>query len=211
MTREHFIEQLIRQIYGGQPTQDASITKGLVNQYLEQGVAVAAKQCYKEVLQLDGIGYVNNSFYTTFKGIAVTKDEQFLWRVTLPQIPVGIGYNEGIGTMVFKDSTNQISLPVVWLSENQKSLINTMRQIPNKILAYPEGEFVYAYSTIILSDFTASVTMISGGDSTDLTSTFNVPSDYVPVIVEYIKAQLGFEREQPVDSANDGTDAVKRT
>jgi len=173
---------------------------------LNQGIGVAAKQCYKEAIQLDGIGYVNNSFYTTFKGIAVTKDEQFLWKVALPQIPIGIGHNEGISTMVFKDSSGQISLPVVWLSENQRSFIDTMREIPNKVLAYPEGSFVYAKSTINLSVFTASATMISGGDSTDLTSTFNVPDDYFPVIVEYLKAQLGFEKAQKQDLANDGID-----
>lgn len=51
--------------------------------------------------------------------------------------------------------------------------------------------------------------MISAGDSTDLNSELNVPSDYFPVMVEYIKQQLMFERSVPVDGANDGRDAIK--
>jgi hypothetical protein len=209
MTREVYIERCLRQIYGGYIPADSSITVNLANQYLNDGVAVAAKQCYKESMQIEAVGCVNNSFYTTFKGLAVTKDENFLWRVTLPQIPIGIGSNEGISTMIFKDSSGQISMPVVWLSENQKSFINNMRQIPNKLLGYPEGQYVYVISTIILSAYTASATMISGGDSTDLSSIINVPDDYFPVITDYIKLQLGFERAQPADVANDGQDSVK--
>jgi hypothetical protein len=61
------------------------------------------------------------------------------------------------------------------------------------------------------SGFTASVTMISGGNDSDLASTINIPNDYVNVIVEYVKVQLAFERNQPVPSSNDGTDAIRTT
>ena len=91
MTRKFLIERIRRQIYGDQPSNDANITIGLVNSYLNDAIGVAAKQNYKENIAIDGISFVNNSFYTTFKGIAATKDEQFVWKVTLPQIPIGIG------------------------------------------------------------------------------------------------------------------------
>lgn len=206
MTRQHLVEQIRRQIYNGQPSDDAEITEGLVNRYIEEGIAVAAKQNYKENGAIEAVAYINNGFYTTFKGIAVTKDENFLWKVTLPQIPLGIGYSEGVSTMVFKDSSGQVGIPVVWLSENQKSFIDSMRPVPNKILAYQEGIFVYAKSTILLSAYTVSVTMVSGGDATNLTSTLNVPPDYVPTIIEFVKAQLAFEKAQKQDLANDGRD-----
>jgi hypothetical protein len=50
--------------------------------------------------------------------------------------------------------------------------------------------------------------MISGGDSSDLNSTLIVPDDYVPMIVEYIKGQLAFERSRPIDVSNDGVDNI---
>ena len=161
---------------------------------------------------LDGIAYVNNSFYTNFKNLAVTEDEQFVYKVELPQIPFGIGYNEGISTLQFKDNeSRQISQNVVWLTQNQKTFSQNMRPIPNKILAYSQGKFVYISSTLLLSSYTANVTMVSGGDSTDLDSELNVPSDYIPVMTDYIIKQLLLERNNPVDATNDGLDAITTT
>jgi hypothetical protein len=88
MTRQALIEQITRQIYGSQPSDDANVTPGLVNQLINEGIGIAAKQCYKEAIQLDGVGYVNNGFYSTFKGLAVTRDENFLFKITLPEVPL---------------------------------------------------------------------------------------------------------------------------
>jgi hypothetical protein len=38
-----------------------------------------------------------------------------------------------------------------------------------------------------------------------------VPADYYPAMVEYLKAQLMFEKSQPVDVQRDGMDAIKTT
>jgi hypothetical protein len=206
MTRQHLIEQISREIYGGFATDDANIDYNLINQYIEEGIAVAAKQNYKENIQIEGIGFVNNSFYTTFKGLAVTKDENFIWKFTLPQIPLGIGRNEGIETIKFKDSTGMISYPGVPLSSNQATFFSGMRPIPNKILVKPEGGVVYAMSTLLLNMYTATVTMISGGNSTDLGSILNVPTDYFPIIIDYCVKQLMIEKQVPQDVSNDGLD-----
>jgi len=212
MTRKALIELIRRQVYGSQPSNDAELTVNLVNRWLNFAIAVAAKQNYKENIAIDGISFVNNSFYTTFKGIAVTKDEQFVWKIALPQIPIGIGATEGISTVVFKDAgTAQISYPVLLISENQRSFSKGMRNIPNKLIGYPQGGYVYVESNLQLSNYTATVTMISGGTSTDLTSTVNVPDDYMPVIVEYMKQQLMFQRNVVQDVQNDGLDAIRTT
>jgi len=212
MNRRTYIELIRRQIYGSQPSDDAEITVGLVNKWLDISIAAAAQQNYKGNIALEGISYVNNGFYTTFKNIAVTKDENFLWKVALPQIPVGIGENDGVPILVFKDAANnQLSQNVVWLTQNQRSFNSGRRQIPNKLLAYQEADYIYILSTITLSQYTASVTMISGGTSTDLTSTINVPPDYFTVIVDYMKTQLMFQRQMPQDVQNDGLDAIKTT
>jgi hypothetical protein len=81
-----------------------------------------------------------------------------------------------------------------------------MRPIPNKTLYYNEGEFVYVVTTVALNDYTASVTMISGGNSSDLNSTLNVPPDYFPAMVAYVQQQLNLMKSTPKDLANDGQD-----
>lgn len=209
MTRRFYIERVLRQVFGGYNRDDSEITVNLVNTWLEDAIAAAAKQCYKDSIVIDGIGYVNNSFYTTFKDIAITRDELFLWKVSLPQIPFGIGRNEGISTLQFKDSDSHISLPVIWLSEAQKGYYQLMRPIPGKVLAYPQGEFVYIITPIILSNYTATVSMISGGDSTNLNSTLNVPADYFIVMDQFLMQQLMAERTVPADTTNEGSDSPK--
>lgn len=210
MTRYNYIEQVRRQIYGGFPTDDAEITINLVNQYLDQGIGVAAQANYINSIKLDGISYINGSFYTTYKNLTIQADEQFLYKIELPHIPFGIGQNEGVSTLQFKDSSSrQLSQSVIWLTEAQKAFFSSMRPIPNKMSAYQEGEFIYVKSTLILTPYTAQVCMVSGGDSTDLDSTINVPADYIPVISDFLKKELQFERFQPKDLNPDGQDFVK--
>lgn len=212
MTRKAFIERIRRQIYNGQPPDDATITIGLVNNLLEDAIGVAAKTNYTDALKLDGIAYVNGGFYTTYKNLTVTSNEQFLYRIMIPHIPFGIGQNEGVSTLQFKDnSLRQISQSVIWLTQVQKAFFNSMRPIPNKMSAYQEGEFIYVKSTLILTPYTAQVCMISGGDNTDMNSTLNVPADYFPAMMQYLQQQLLLERTQPVDVQNDGLDAIKTT
>lgn len=206
MTRNNFIERCLRQIYGQQPSDDASISYSLVNFWLSDAIGIAAKTNYKENNQIDGIGYVNNSFYTKYKGIPIIADEQFTWRLTLPEVPLGIGRNMGISTLQFVDVNGNVSLPAIPLSENERGLYRSMRPIPGKNLFYPEGIYCYVLSTMQLFSFTATVSMQSGGDSTDLDSVLNVPPDYYPVMTEYIMKQLGFEQSRPQDNANDGQD-----
>jgi hypothetical protein len=207
MTRNIFIERILRQIYNGQPSDDSSITYSLVNQWLNDAIGLAAKKNYTDGIQMDGIAYVNNSFYTTFKDLTVELGniDNVTYSIDLPQIPVALGKNEGIATLQFvKDKlASQTAIP---LSINQVAYMDNLRPIQNKILYWTEGKNIYAKSLIPLTSYTANVRMVSGGDSTDLNSTLIVPDDYVPMIVEYIKGQLVFERSRPIDTSNDGVD-----
>lgn len=209
MLRSELIEIIKREVYGGFATDDAQITDNLINILINQGVALSAKQNYNDAIQLDGIAYINNSFYTTYKGLAIVSDENFLYKITLPEIPVGLGVNSGISTLLFKNQ-NELSYTALPLSQNQVGYVRGMRPIPNKILYFSEGIFAYAISTYILTAFTASVRMVSGGDFTNLNSVLNVPQDYVPIIIAYVKKELMAERMVPTDTANDGLDILKR-
>jgi hypothetical protein len=206
MTRSQFIEQILRQVYGGYVQEDSSITPMLVNQYIDQAIAFAAKTNYKENASLEGVGFVNNSFYTTFKDIAISRDESGLWKLTLPQVPVGVGANEGISTLQLKNNQNQISQPCIPLTENQKTYFQSLQNLPFKTLYYVEGNLAYLVSNLTLSNYTATVTLVSGGNSSDLNSNLNVPGDYVPIMIDYIQKQLLLMKSRPQDLANDGTD-----
>lgn len=210
MTREILIERILRLIYNGQPSDDSTITYGLINEYLNDAIAVAAKRNYTESVQLDGISYVNNAFYSTFSDIAITKEDNSvdIYKLSLPQVPVSLGKNEGIATVQFVDNASKrTSITAIPLSMNQVGYIDSMRPIQNKTLFWNEGKSIFVKSGVLLTKYKAKVKMVSGGNSSDLSSVINVPDDYMPVIIEYIKSQLAFEKSRPIDNSNDGVDA----
>lgn len=204
-SRKHYCERVLRQIYGGHPSDDSSITIGLVNSFLNDAVAAAAKACYTESIKLDGVAYVNDAFYTRFKDLEVSADERFLWKVTLPHIPVGLGRGEGIATVQFKGD-GQVSLPCVPLNAAQRGYYQSLKPIPNKILYYTEGVYLYAVSTLPLYEYTAQVSMVSAGLPSDMDSPMSIPDDYMPMVVSYIMGQLVPSKAQPQDLSNDGID-----
>jgi len=209
MTRYALIERILRQIYNGQPSDDSSVTYNLVNQWLNDAIGLAVKKNYTDSIQMDGISYINNSFYTTYTNLDISAEtvDNVTYSIALPQIPFALGKDEGVATLQFvgDKKTSQTAIP---LSMNQVAYIDNMRPIQNKILYWIEGKHIYAKSSIPLTSYKATLRMISGGDSADLNSTLIVPDDYVPMIIEYIKGQLAFERSRPIDQSNDGVDNV---
>lgn len=206
MTRKTFIERILRQIYNGQPSDDSSITFNQVNQWLNDAIGVAAKKNYTDSIQMDGVAYVNNSFYTSYSGLTITSVNNTTFKFTLPQIPVALGKNEGLATLNFSNNNTPTTFGAVPLSMNQVGYQDTLRPIQNKVVYWPQGQEVYMSTGIPLTAYKANVRMVSGGDSADLNSTLIIPDDYVPIMVEYIKAQLAFERSRPIDTSNDGVD-----
>lgn len=206
-SRGQFIESILMQIYGQKPSDDAEITYNLVNLYLQEGIATAAQAAYKSSIQIDGVGYINNGFYSTFSGLSISQDatDNQCYVFTLPEIPVGISANMGIAEVRFK-ADGFTSLSGIPLSMNQWGYFDSMRPIPNKILFLPEGKYVRAKTPLILSLYTATIKMISGGDITNLNSELNVPPDYLPICRDYIVQKLLAERSIPADVYNDGSD-----
>jgi hypothetical protein len=205
ISRYVLAERIQRVIYNGLPPDDATITIPVINLWINDGLAAAAKKNYAESLQIDGVAYINNSFYTTYKNLAITPDESGLWKFSLPQIPLGLGKNEGISTVQFK-ANGKVSFSAAPLSENQLGYVDSLKKVPNKVFYWNEGQTVYVRSGILLNGYTATVRMVSGGNSSDLDSVINLPDDYIADVVGYVVKMLMTERSQPLDTSNDGLD-----
>jgi hypothetical protein len=208
MTRRIFLERILIQLYGGFPTDDSEITYELINEWLSDAIGLAAKTCWKESIQIDGIAYLNNSFYTTFSGIEISTDntDNLCYQFELPQIPFGLGKNEGLAKIQFKDSNGFVSQNAIPLSMNQIGYADRQRPIPGKIIYWYEGNIVRLKTPLIMTEYTAIVRMASGGNSSDLDSELNVPADYYNIMTDYIQKQLMIERAIVPDLSNDGTD-----
>lgn len=209
MTRYAFCERVRRLIYGGIPNDDAEITVGLVNNYLLDAIGMAVKTNYGEALKIDGIGYINNSFYATFSNMAIAKstEDLFDYYATLPQIPFAIGRNEGIASAKVYSSINNQSIDLTPLSENELSYMDKLPQF-DVVYYWNEGKTIKIRTPILLyPDYKIRVRMVSGGDSTNMNSELNIPDEYYPIMTDYIMKMLGFERAQVQDLSNDGVDA----
>lgn len=211
MTRAQLIEQILRAVYGDQPRDDSTITPNLVNQYINQALALAVRNQYAESLQVDGVSYVNNSFYSTFRNIPISLQQQQLWVLTLPTVPIAIGKNEGVANVrLVKTGNAQEGIDGIPLTINQKGYFSTMKRIPNKFLYYYEGDKLYIMSTLLINQYKANVTMISGGagsgpgSSTDLNAEISAPLDFIPFVVDYVTKALLASRQVPQDLTNDG-------
>jgi hypothetical protein len=204
LTRRAVIERIRRLVYGEQPQDDASITDNLVNNYLNDAIGLVAKNNYVESIKLDGIAYVNNAFYTSFKGISIVQDSPNVYTFQLPEYPVGVGDNEGVASVILKDANGNLSFDLVPLTISQVSYTRSIRPIQNKICYWYENSQVFISTSVPLFNYTANVRMISGGDSSNLDSKLNIPPDYLQTIIEYAAKYLTIERNTPQDLTNDG-------
>lgn len=206
MTRGVLIEMIVRNVYGEFPPNDRTITDNLVNTWIEPGVGLAVKQAYKDSITFDGVSYVNNSFYTKFKGITFTKEESFVWKGILPVLPMGLGKNDGVNVLRLQNVDGDLTDPLIPLSEAQVGYVSRMRPIPNKSLYWPEGKNIYVRTLLQLNELTGNMTMVSGGDPTDFDSELNVPADYLPIVIDYLTRNLLKERLTQKDLTNDKRD-----
>ena len=205
MTRRALIEQIRRMYYGGMPTDDANLTEKEVNQYISQAIAYMAKVNYTDSIKIDGIETVSDAFYTTFKNLAVAKDNDTgYYYATLPQPPVGLSRGYGIASVTFPVSTGLAKAPTA-VSPREVDYIEQIKLPPSKIFYWAEGGKLWMRSYTNLVGKFAIVRMISSENS-DLTSELNVPAEYVSDIINWIIDQLKFRKQIPEDSTNDGVD-----
>src|SRR5690606_2264262 len=111
MTRKEICELIQRRLAGGTPSNDFEPVLDEINKWLDFGVGQAAVQNYRDSTQIE-VEYVGDAFYTTFKGIALTKDpDSGYWSGTLPTPPVGLPSGHDISS-VYVAGVDRYSKPL---------------------------------------------------------------------------------------------------
>lgn len=207
MTRKVLIEQIRRMMYGSIPTDDANVTEKEINLYINEGIAYMAKINYTDAIKLDGIETVADSFYATFKNLAITRDSDTgYYSLTLPQVPLGLSRGYGISTVTFPTSTGLAKSPIP-ISPRELDYIDNLKQPPSKIFYWAEGKKLWFKSYTNLVGKFAIVRMVST-ETTDLDAEINVPQEYITDIINLVMNQLRTRKGTPQDSTNDGLDKV---
>lgn len=205
MTRRVLIEQIRRIFYGGVPNDDASLSEKEVNTYLNEAIAYMAKVNYTDAIKLDGIETVADSFYATFKNLAITKDNDTgYYSLDLPQVPLGLARGYGISTVTFPTSTGLAKSPIP-ISVRELDYIDQLKQPPSKIFYWAEGKKLWFKSYTNLVGKFAIVRMVST-ETSDLDAEINVPQEYITDIINMVINQLKIRKGTPEDTVNDGVD-----
>ncbi len=205
MTRRVIIEQIRRIFYGGVPNDDASLSEKEVNLLLNEAIAYIAKVNYTDAIKLDGIETVADSFYATFKNLAITRDNDTgYYSLDLPQVPVGLSRGYGISTVTFPTSTGLAKSPIP-ISVRELDYLDNLKQPPSKIFYWAEGKKLWFKSWTNLVGKLAIVRMVST-ETTDLDAEINVPQEYVSDIIDLVINKLKIRKGTPEDNVNDGVD-----
>jgi hypothetical protein len=205
MTRAELIAQIRRMYYGGLPSEDAGLREKEVNQLLNQAIAYVAKENYIDHIKVDNIETVDDAFYSTFKGLAITKDNDTgYYSTTLPHPPVGLSRGYGIATVTFPVSTGLAKAPTA-VSPREVDFIEQIKLPPSKIFYWAEGDKLWFKSYVNLVGKFAIVRMISHENS-DLTAELNVPGEYIPSIINWIMSQLSVRKQMSGDLLREGVD-----
>lgn len=205
MTRKVLIEQIRRIFYGGVPNDDASLSEKEVNTYINEAIAYMAKVNYTDAIKLDGIETVADSFYATFKNLAITKDNDTgYYSLDLPQVPLGLARGYGISTVTFPTSTGLAKSPIP-ISVRELDYIDQLKQPPSKIFYWAEGKKLWFKSYTNLVGRFAIVRMVST-ETSDLDAEINVPQEYITDIINMVINQLKIRKGTPEDNVNDGVD-----
>jgi hypothetical protein len=205
MTRKVLIEQIRRIYYGGVPNDDATLSEKEVNTYISEAIAYIAKINYTDAIKLDGIESVADSFYATFKNLAITKDNDTgYYSLDLPQVPLGLSRGYGISTVTFPTSTGLAKSPIP-ISVRELEYMDNLKQPPSKIFYWAEGKKLWFKSYTNLVGKFAIVRMVSSENS-DMDSELNVPQEYISDIIDLILNKLKIRKGTPEDLVNDGVD-----
>jgi hypothetical protein len=211
MIRKEICELIQRRLAGGDPTDDFPVTLQEINLWLDQAVAASAMRNYADSVNVDGIEFVGDAYYTTFKNIVLARDSvtrDFFG--TLPAMPVGVprGHDISAAHLQITLPAPGLSAPLVRMNPQQLSFAHTLPYPSLTPRYWVEGNQIYVRG-FDGTDYTGrsiTIRMIGSAGRRLLTDELLIPSDYLPFVIEYIMKNFLPTQNGPKDTINDGND-----
>lgn len=205
MIRQNLIDDILRIVYNGIPTEDAGISRAYINQLINQGIATVIREFYSLSLKVDGVGEVPDGFYVSLSGFDIQKDPLTgYYYFTLPQTPVSFPKDKGIGEL-FIINRSGARVEGIRISQREIPLIFMLPFVTNFVYFWVEGNTLRMWSKRDVTQENCYVRMVYS-ESSDLSSELNCPPDLVPDVVTYVVGLLTKEKAQPMNTSNEGVD-----
>jgi hypothetical protein len=210
MTRKELCELIQMRLAGGMPSDDFPITLDEINLWLDHGIAASAMKNYTDGVQIDGLEFIGDAYYTTFKNLSLTKDTDSLYyTTTLPAAPIGVPRGYDITSAYIMKPEGGYSKAMLRVNPQQLDYYNELPKPKDAIEFWVEGKvmFVRTDTAFLLNNNKVAVRMAGSAGSRSLTAEALVPADAVPFVVDYVFKYFLQTDQMPKDLMNDGTNA----
>lgn len=202
ITRRNIIDQIRRIVYNGVPPDSAMITVNLVALYLNEGIALAAKQAFADSYQIDQVGDVPGAFYMTFSPFTLSHDANTgYYSFGIPKMPLSLPEGKDISNVFIISGSKR---------KTECSRINTrdlqlMFEVPldtSEVYYWTEGMTAFLWSKIDITGYTAYIRMpYAEGDSLD--DAINCPPDMIPSVIDFTMKAMNIQIHNPNPTQNE--------
>lgn len=204
-TRREIAELIQRRLAGGTPSQDFEPTLDEINKWLDYGVASAAMKNYADGVNIDGIEFVGDAFYTTVKNLVLTNDSDTpFYKTTLPAQPISLPRGYDITSVQVMDG-GRLSMSGIRVSPQQLDYYKTLPK-PEGFFYWSEQGTLFVESDRVMTGKKLLVRMASSAVNRSLDAELTIPSDQMPFLLDFMFRYFG--NKVPQDFSNDGKNIV---
>lgn len=204
-TRREISELIQRRFAGGTPSQDFEPTLDEINKWLDYGVASAAMKNYADGVNIDGIEFVGDAFYTTVKNLVLTTDDGTpYYKTTLPSQPVSLPRGYDIASVQVMNG-NKVSKSGIRVSPQQLDYYKSLPK-PDGFFYWTEQQTLFVDSDLVMTGKKLLVRMASSAVDRSLDAALTIPDDQMAFLLDFMFRYFG--NKVPQDYSNDGKNIV---
>ena len=202
-TYGYISEQILTTYYKGVRNDDSQYSLRHIASMVAQEVALMARKNAFENSNGGDITYINDSFISTYKSVAVLLDaiskEKYC---VLPAVPTALPNNQEIVSVSLNTKTNKTFIP---MRNKDRFAQSFLRPIKGMVFYYIEAGRIY-FDNPENFQFTALTIKMAGAlpSGAILDAQLNVPKNYESEIIDKVLARLLSMSRLGQDLTNDG-------
>lgn len=202
-TYGYISEQILTTYYKGIRNDDSQYSLRHIASMVAQEVAFMARKNAFENGNAGEIAYINDSFISTYKNVAVAVDPVSLEKYSvLPAVPTALPNNQEIVSVSLNKKTNKTFIPMRNKDRFSQSFLPNIKGV---VFYYIEAGRIY-FDNPCNYQFTALTIKMAGAlpSGNILDAQLNIPKNYETEIIDKVLQRLLTTSRLGTDYTNDG-------